>query len=101
MNRAERATTRGAGLGVAGVAGCKVDLAQLREYGGAVAAATDEWLATLAPEDLDRMIDLSAFGFGERSLAWVLGGAVIGHTQAHWGEISALRGLHGAKGFPV
>ena len=79
----------------------KVDLAQLREYAGAVAASTDEWLATLSPDALDRVIDLSSFGFGERSLAWVLGGAVIGHLQAHWGEICALKGLRGGKGFPA
>jgi hypothetical protein len=79
----------------------KIDLCQLREYSAAVAASTDEWLATLTSDDLDKTLDLSSFGFGERSLGWVLGSAVIGHVQAHWGEICALKGLYGGKGFPV
>lgn len=62
-----------------------------------MAASTDEWLATLVPDDLDKMLDLSSFGFGERSLAWVLSGAVVGHTQAHWGEICASRALYGGN----
>jgi hypothetical protein len=79
----------------------RVDLRAARQYAGAVAEATDAYLATLTPDDLDRAIDLSAFGFGTRTLGWVLGAAVVGHVQSHWGEICALKGLYGGKGFPV
>lgn len=80
--------------------GVTVALPQLRQYAAAVAGATDAWLQTLRPADLDREIDLSSFGLGERTLGWVIGAGVIGHVQSHWGEICALKGLHGGKGFP-
>ena len=79
----------------------RVDLNALRAYDDAVAASTDAFLASLVPADLARTIDLSAFGFGERPLSWVLSAGVVGHLSAHWGEICALKGLRGGKGFPV
>ncbi len=79
----------------------KADLRQVRDYASAVAGATDVWLRSLAPQDLERKIDLSAFGFGEQTMAWVLSAGVVGHVQSHWGEICALKGLQGGKGFPV
>ncbi|MEX2247014.1 MAG: DinB family protein [Dehalococcoidia bacterium] len=78
----------------------RVDLPAMRSYAQAVGEATDAYIASLKPEDLDRELDLSAIGLGPRTLGWVLGAAVVGHVQAHWGEISALRGIHGERGFP-
>jgi hypothetical protein len=78
----------------------RVDLPVLREYARAVAAETDAYVASLTPADLDRVLDLSSFGLGEQTVGWVLGAGVLGHVQAHWGEISALKGIHGGKGFP-
>jgi hypothetical protein len=79
----------------------RVDLGAFREYAGAVAAESDAWLASLSPDALERSVDLSSFGFGQRTIAWVLGAGVIGHIQSHWGEICALKGVDGGKGFPV
>ncbi|MBI5285493.1 MAG: DinB family protein [Chloroflexi bacterium] len=79
----------------------RVDIKALDRYAEAVGRSTDEFLASLTPDDLDRAVDLSAFGFGQRSLGWVMGAGVLGHVLSHWGEISALNGLQGRKGFPV
>lgn len=79
----------------------QIDLAALRSYGEAVFAATDDYLASLTDPDLERSIDLSGVGFGRQSLAWVLSNGVLGHRLSHWGEICCLKGLQGAKGFPV
>jgi len=37
----------------------------------AVCAATDAYLATLGPDRLDQVLDLSALGMGQVTLAWV------------------------------
>lgn len=79
----------------------RLDLEAVRPYAQAVAQGTDAWLASLSPSDLERQIDFSAAGFGQVSLAWILGAGVLGHVTSHWGEICALKGLHGGKGFPV
>jgi len=77
-----------------------VDVAALRGYGRAVYAATDEHLATLGPEDLERRLDLSRFGFGEQTVLFVLT-ALLANASLHTGEISCLKGLQGATGYPV
>jgi len=78
----------------------RVDLDALTRYANAVAESTDGFVASLSPRDLERTVDLSALDFGERTLGWVLGAGVLGHLLAHWGEMSALQGLHGGRGFP-
>jgi hypothetical protein len=78
----------------------KIDLDALKEYGQAVFAASDEYLAALTDSELEQGVDLSGFGLGEKSTAWVLGNVVIAHVGEHCGEISCLKGLQGAKGYP-
>ena len=75
----------------------RVDLPALHEYTQAVAAALQDWLSSLTPEDLERVIDTP---IGEYSLAQMFDLFVIWHTDAHCGEISALKGCQGAKGYP-
>jgi len=77
-----------------------VDISAFREYARAVYAATDEYLASLTPEDLDRHLDLSGVGLGEDTVGWVLGRHIVGHVDNIAGEISCLKGLQGAKGYP-
>ncbi len=81
--------------------GVRVELPALRSYAQAVHQAADDYLASLSDADLDQVIDLSAFGLGEQSLAWILSEGVVGHVRAHWGEIVCLKGLQGRQGFPV
>ena len=78
----------------------QVDLPALKEYAQAVYANTGEYLSGLTPEDLDTPIDLSALGFGPSNVGWVLSALVVGHVNNIAGEISCLKGLQGAQGYP-
>jgi hypothetical protein len=75
----------------------RVDLPVLHEYAKAVAATTQDWLASLTPEDLERKLNTP---IGELNLAQMLETFVIWHINAHCGEISALKGCQGVKGYP-
>lgn len=78
----------------------KVDVAATRQYAAAVYAKTDEYLASLTSNDLDRNIDLSGVGMGEMNLAGVLSMLALGHVNNLAGEISAIKGAQGLKGYP-
>jgi hypothetical protein len=78
----------------------QVDLPVLRRYAEAVYANTDQYLANLAPEELDQPVDMSQMGMGKPSLGWFLGSLVILHAANMCGEIACLKGLQGAKGYP-
>jgi hypothetical protein len=75
----------------------RVDLPAVHDYAQAVAAATSEWLASLAPEDLDVTIETPV---GELTMGQMLETFVIWHVNAHCGEIAALKGCQGALGYP-
>jgi hypothetical protein len=76
------------------------DLAALREYGQAVAADREAYLDSLSDADLDRSLDLSSVGFGQQTVAFILNALVAGHLNNMAGEISALKGVQGARGYP-
>jgi hypothetical protein len=78
----------------------KVDMAALRAYAKAVYAKTDEYLASLTPDDLDRTLDLSGVGMGQMNLAGALSMLALGHVNNLAGEISAIKGTQGLKGYP-
>ncbi|MBI1878423.1 MAG: DinB family protein [Chloroflexi bacterium] len=80
--------------------GLKVDLPAFRPYAQAVYAATNDYLASLTDEALSRQIDLSNVGLGQKPLSWCLNALVISHLNNMIGEISCLKGLQGAKGYP-
>ncbi|HET91283.1 MAG TPA: DinB family protein [Chloroflexi bacterium] len=75
----------------------RIDLAALNDYAQAVTEAAQGWLASLTPEDLERQVETP---IGELSLAQLVETFVIWHINAHCGEISALKGCQGAKGYP-
>ena len=75
----------------------QVDLALAQRYAAAVYAATDEYLATLKPEELDRAPDVALPA--NQSLSWLLDNFLILHASVHSGEIAVLRGLQGLVGF--
>jgi hypothetical protein len=75
----------------------RVDLAALHEYAHAVAEAAQAWLCSLGTADLERRIDTP---IGELALAEMVETFVIWHINAHCGEIAALKGCQGAKGYP-
>lgn len=78
----------------------KVDVKQLREYAAAVFAASEEYVATLTDADLERDIDMSAFGMGSRKQHDFIANMINGHAFSITGEISVLKGLQGLKGYP-
>lgn len=73
---------------------------QLADYTNAVYAQTATYLDSLKPEDLETAIDLSIWGIGEMPLGAVLTNMMLGNNFAHTGEISALKGTQGLKGYP-
>ena len=78
----------------------KADLPALQRYGQAVYAATDDYLASLTPDALDRPVDLSGVGLGQQTVLFLLT-ALVANTSMHCGEISCLKGLQGLKGYPA
>lgn len=78
----------------------QVELPALREYAQAVYAASEAHLAALSDADLNRSIDLSALGLGERTVGQLLN-TILANTHWHTGEISCLKGLQGLKGYPI
>jgi len=78
----------------------QIDLPALRAYAQAVYHGTSDYLSALSAADLERPVDLSGFGLGEQNVAFVLTNILDWHIDAHCGEISCLKGLQGAKGYP-
>src|SRR5262249_37445678 len=76
------------------------DLRALRRYGDAVYSDTQAYLARLTDVDLPRELDLSPVGLGTRTVGWLFSALVAGHINNMTGEISCLKGLQGAKGYP-
>ncbi len=76
----------------------QIDLPALQAYAQAVYAATESYVATLTDEDMEKEIDLG--DWGKKKLGLLLAGMVIGHTYSLTGEISAIKGVHGSKGYP-
>jgi hypothetical protein len=73
---------------------------QLNDYCQAVFARTDGYLAGLSADDLDHPVDLSSWGMGSMPVGQILTTMLLGNTYAHTGEISALKGTLGLKGYP-
>ena len=64
-----------------------------------VYAATDEYLASLSDDDLNRSLNLAGLGVGQQTLGWLLT-LMLANVNWHTGEIACLKGLQGAKGYP-
>lgn len=78
----------------------QIDLDALRAYAKAVYASVLAYLDGLSEADLEREVDLSANGLGVRSVGWMLTALIAAHTNNMAGEISCLKGLQGAQGYP-
>lgn len=76
-----------------------LDLDLFRQYAAAVYQATDEYLATVSDDELDRIVDpgfappMPVRSFVANILAW--------HVATHQGEISALKGVQGFNGLDL
>jgi hypothetical protein len=78
----------------------KVDIPQMQKYAEAVYKTSAEYTQSLTDEDLLKEIDMALFGMGKRTLGSVIAGMVVGHINQIMGEISALKGIQGLKGYP-
>lgn len=78
----------------------RTEMAPVKAYAAAVYAASDAYLASLADAGLDRVIDLTPFGFGKVPVWFVLTRLVIAHAYEVHGEIAALKGVLGVRGYP-
>jgi hypothetical protein len=78
----------------------QVDLTALRKYTKAVFNAADDFLAALTESELNEERDLTAAGMGIRNVDWILSALVTSHMNNMSGEISCLKGLQGAPGYP-
>ncbi len=77
----------------------KIDPKSLATYTQAVQSSTMAYLSSLKPADLERVIDVGG-NIGKMPVAGVLTMLLVGNNFAHTGEISALKGVQGAKGYP-
>jgi hypothetical protein len=78
----------------------KVDLPVARRYARALYESVDAYIASLSEESLDRQVDLTEQGLGVRTVSWCLNALVTSHINNMAGEISTLKGIQGAKGYP-
>lgn len=70
----------------------------LRDYGAAIFAGLDGFLASATPDDIDRMVT-SPFG-GQIPAGQYLASIGVIHLMTHIGEISTMKGAQGLKGLP-
>jgi hypothetical protein len=75
----------------------QMELAVLHEHAGRLRSTAKEWLSTLSPADLDRIIHTT---IGELNLGQMVDVYIVWHINAHGGEIAALKGCQGAQGYP-
>ncbi len=78
----------------------RVDWEVLHQYGREVRRCVEGYLDTLSVVELERRVDMSAYGLGVwKGLdIYILHG--INHPREHGGEIACLKGLQGARGYP-
>ena len=75
----------------------RVDLPALREYTQAVYAATDDYVASLTDAELNRLVPGP---LGDVPISWALSNLILAHIHEMMGEMSCLKGIQGAKGYP-
>ncbi len=76
----------------------RVDLPAARRYAEAVYAATDAYLASLTPEQLDSPPATPIPG--NQTLSWLVYNLLTMHANLHTGEIAVVKGLQGLTGYP-
>lgn len=78
----------------------KVDVAALKDYAAEVFAASEEYVAGLDEEGLGRMIEIPFGDMGQMPLSQAISMLVVQHCDNYAGEISAIKGVFGLKGYP-
>jgi hypothetical protein len=75
----------------------QADLSELHQFASDVRSTAQDWLSSLTPADLERRRHTT---LGELSVGQMLELYLVWHINAHCGEISALKGCQGLKGYP-
>jgi hypothetical protein len=78
----------------------KVDMEKFQEYAKAVFAASEEYVATLTDEELEKDVDMSSFGMGNKKTHDFIANLISGHAYSIMGEVAVLKGIQGLKGYP-
>ncbi len=78
----------------------RVEMEPFKTYTDAVFGASEAWVASQSAEDLDRPLDLTEYGLGQVTVGWAIGALLVVHAGNLTGEISALKGSQGLKGYP-
>lgn len=73
------------------------ELPDLHKRAGNLKKAYHDWLSSLTPADLDVELNTS---IGPLNLGQTVALYLIWHINVHCGEISAIKGLQGGKGYP-
>ncbi len=76
----------------------KVDVPKLQEFAKKVYKQTDDYLATLKDSDLENEVEIP--GMGKKTLSFLLTSFLLLHIANLTGEISAIKGVQGLKGYP-
>ena len=76
-----------------------VDPVAMLEYAKALAAGTEGYVAKLSDADLERKLSFGP-SLGDQTVGWALINLVAAHYNNIAGEISALKGVQGLKGYP-
>ena len=75
----------------------QADLAELHKSAGTVWKKAQGWLSSLTPADLEIIRNTTV---GELNQGQMFEIYIIWHINVHCGEIAALKGCQGAKGYP-
>ena len=75
----------------------KIDLPALEAYSKAVFSEIDGYLASISDEDLQQEKEFGPAG--NQTILWALNILIL-NTFSHTGEISAIKGMQGLKGYP-
>ncbi len=78
----------------------KIDVKQIRAYAKAVYEESEKYIESLTDTDLEKDVDLSAFGMGSKKASEFIANLISGHIYPIMGEISVLKGIQGLKGYP-
>lgn len=77
-----------------------VDIKTSTSYAEAVFTETEKYIEGLTDEDLEKPVDMSMFGMGERSQGDMIHMMILGHIWSIMGEIAVLKGIQNLKGYP-
>ncbi len=76
------------------------DLNALSAYMQAVFAETQKFIRDADDATLNGSVDMSAIGYGQMPFPIWFSTFIVGHAHDVMGEISALKGVQGVKGYP-